>query len=146
MGLFDKVLGTGQIDKLTEAESMAGIALCAIAADGQITEEEAAGLGTTLSRMQLFSGMSNRQVNDIFNKLVKVVRAQGVDSLLTMSSAAIRADLKPTAFAVAADLIMADGHVAGQEKSFLEKIQKSLAVEDAMALKIVEVISIKNRG
>lgn len=146
MGLFDKVLGTSTIDKLNEAEGMAGIALCAIAADGQITEEEAAGLGTTLSRMQLFGGMNNRQVNDIFNKLVKVVRNQGVDALLQMSTAALRAELKPTAFAVAADLIMSDGHVAGAEKTFLERIQKSLSVDDALALKIVEVIAIKNRG
>lgn len=146
MGLFDKVLGSSTIDKLSEAEGMAGIALCAIAADGQITEEEAAGLGTTLSRMQLFSGMSNRQVNDIFNKLVKVVRQSGVDALLNLSTQSLRAELKPTAFAIAADLIMADGHVAGQEKVFLERIQKTLGVTDDLALKIVEVIAIKNRG
>ena len=146
MGLFDKVLGTSTIDKLSEAEGMAGVALCAIAADGQITEEEAAGLGTTLSRMQLYRGMSNRQVNDIFGKLVKVVRQSGVESLLGMSAQALRAELKPTAFAIAADLIMADGHVDGKEKQFLERIQKSLDVNDDLALRVVEVIAIKNRG
>lgn len=146
MGLFDKVLGTSTIDKLTEAEGMAGIALCAVAADGQITDEEAAGLGTTLSRMQLYSGMSNKQVNDVFGKLVKVIRQSGVDQLLTLSAASVRPELKATAFAVAADLVMADGHVAGQEKQFLEKIQRTLGVDDPTALKIVEVIAIKNKG
>ena len=146
MGLFDKVLGSSTIDKLTEAEGMAGIALCAIAADGQITEEEAAGLGTTLSRMQLYRNMNTRQVNDIFGKVVKVVRQTGVDALLSMSAQALRADLKPTAFAVAADLIMSDGHVDGKEKQYLEQIQKTLGVNDDLALKVVEVIAIKNRG
>lgn len=146
MGLFDKVLGSSTIDKLNEAEGMAGIALCAIAADGQITDEEAAGLGTTLSRMQLYRGMSNRQVNDIFGKLVKVVRQTGAESLLGMSAQALRADLKPTAFAIAADLIMSDGHVDGKEKQFLEQIQKTLGVNDDLALRVVEVIAIKNRG
>ena len=146
MGLFDKVLGSSTIDKLSEAEGMAGVALCAIAADGQITEEEASGLGTTLSRMQLYNGMSNKQVNDVFGKLVKVVRQSGVDALLNMSAQSIRPELKPTAFAVAADLIMADGHVDGKEKQFLERIQKTLGVSDDLALKVVEVIAIKNRG
>ena len=145
MGLFDKVLGSST-DKLTEAEGMAGIALAAIASDGMITEEEAAGLGTTLSRMKVYGGMSNRDVNKVFEKLIKVARAEGVDKLLELSSGAVRAELKQTAFAVAADLLMADGHVAPEEKKFLEKIQHSLAVTDEVALKIVEVMSIKNRG
>jgi tellurite resistance protein len=146
MGLFDKVLGSSTTDKLTEPEGMAGIALAAVAADGVITEEEAAGLGTTLSRMNLYSGMSNRDVNRIFEKLIGVVRKQGVDALLALSSQAITPGLKPTAFAIATDLLMADGHVAPEEKAFLERIQKSLSVDDPTALKIVEVISIKNKG
>ena len=145
MGLFDKVLG-GSTDKLTEAEGMAGIALAAIASDGMITEEEAAGLGTTLSRMKLYSGMSNRDVNKVFEKLIKVARSEGVDRLIDLSSSAVGAGLKQTAFAVAADLLMADGDVPPTEKKFLEKIQHSLGVTDDVALKIVEVMAIKNRG
>lgn len=145
MGLFDKVLGS-TTDKLTEAEGMAGIALAAIASDGMITEEEAAGLGTTLARMKLYAGMSNRDVNKVFEKLIKVARSEGVDRLLDLSSSAIRPELKQTAFAVATDLLMADGHVAPEEKKFLEKIQHGLGVNDETALKIVEVIAIKNRG
>ena len=146
MGLFDKVLGSGETTKLTEAEGMAGIALCAVAADGVITEEEAAGLGTSLSRMNLYGGMSNRDVNKIFEKLIQVVRRQGVDQLMMLSSNAITPNLKPTAFAIATDLLMADGNVAPEEKAFLERIQKSLQVDDPLAVKIVEVIAIKNRG
>lgn len=145
MGLFDKVLGSST-DKLTEAEGMAGIALAAIASDGMITEEEAAGLGTTLSRMKLYGGMSNRDINKVFEKLIKVARSEGVDKLLELSSGAVRAELKQTAFAVAADLLMSDGHVAPEEKKFLEKIQLSLGVNNETALKIVEVMAIKNRG
>ncbi|HVM44689.1 MAG TPA: tellurite resistance TerB family protein [Candidatus Thermoplasmatota archaeon] len=146
MGLFDKVLGGGSTNKLSEQEGLAGIALAAIASDGMITQEEAAGLGTTLSRMKLYAGMSDRDVNKVFEKLIKLARSEGVDTLLRLSSDAVRPELKQTAFAVAADLLMADGDVAAEEKRFLEKIQRSLGVEDDAALKIVEVMSIKNRG
>jgi uncharacterized membrane protein YebE (DUF533 family) len=146
MGLFDKVLSTGATDKLTEAEGMAGIALAAIASDGVITEEEATGLGTSLARMRLYSGMNDRDINKQFEKLIKIARAEGVDKLLELSATAIRDELKQTAFALAADLLMTDGHVAPEEKSFLERIQKQLGVNDDVALRIVDVIAIKNRG
>lgn len=145
MGLFDKVLGSGS-DKLTEAEGFAGVALCAIASDGMITVEETSGIGTSLTRMKIFQGMTPRQLNGVFEKLVKIIRAKGVDELMTMSAAAVPGDLRATAFAVAADLLMADGTVEPSEKAFLEKIQKSLGVADDLAVKIVEVIAIKNKG
>jgi tellurite resistance protein len=145
MGLFDKVLGGGN-DKLNEAEGMAGIALCAIAADGVVTEEEAAGLGTTLSRMKLYHGMSPRDINKMFEKVLKVARGQGVEVLMNQSAEAIKPALRPTAFAIATDLLFADGDVAPEERRYLEKIQKNLGVSDEQALKIVEVMQIKNLG
>ena len=145
MGLFDKVLGGGN-DKLNEAEGFAGIALCAIASDGMITEEEAAGLGTTLSRMKLFRGMSNRDVNKIFEKLLKMAKSQGVETLMIQSAEAVKPELRPTAFTVAADLLFADGDVSPEERRYLEKIQKNLGVNDDLALKVVEVIALKNKG
>ena len=145
MGLFDKVLG-GSNDKLNEAEGMAGIALCAIAADGMVTEEEAAGLGTTLSRMKLYQGMSSRDINKMFEKVLKIARSQGVDVLMNQSAEAIKPNLHPTAFAIATDLMFADGDVAPEERRYLEKIQKNLGVNDDLALKIVEVMQVKNMG
>ncbi|HWG89349.1 MAG TPA: tellurite resistance TerB family protein [Candidatus Thermoplasmatota archaeon] len=145
MGLFDKVLGTSS-DKLNAQEGFAGIALCAIAADGSITEEEAMGLGTNLSRMKLYQGYSGRQMNNVFEKLIKTARSKGVPELLAQSAEAVPKELKTTAFAVAADLLFADGSVDASERKFLETIQKSLGVDDAMALKIVEVVQIKNMG
>ena len=145
MGLFDKVLGSGN-DKLNEAEGMAGIALCAIAADGMVTEEEAAGLGTTLSRMKLYRGMNGRDINKMFEKVLKVARSQGVEVLMNQSAEAIKPNLRPTAFAIATDLMFADGDVAPEERRYLEKIQKNLGVNDDLALKIVEVMQLKNMG
>lgn len=145
MGLFDKVL-SGTPEKLTEQEGMAGVALCAIASDGVVTEEEAGGIATTLARMKLYRGMGARDVNKMFEKCIKVIRASGPEQLLEMSVAAIKPELRPTAFAIAADLLMADGDVAPQEKQFLEKIQKNLGVNDDLALKVVEVIALKNKG
>ncbi|MGQ0536435.1 MAG: tellurite resistance TerB family protein [Methanobacteriota archaeon] len=145
MGIFDKVLGSGS-EKLNAREGFCGIALCAISADGVITEEEAFGLTNALARMRLYQGISEREFRGMFAKLVSTARAKGVEPLLSEAAAAVPPELRPTAFAVATDLLMADGHVAPDEKRFLEKIQKSLDVPDDLAVKIADVIRIKNQG
>lgn len=145
MGLFDKVLG-GSSDKMTEQEAVAGIALAAIASDGTITEEEVNGLATALSRMKLYDHDA-RKVQKALERSVKFMRqSKDPEQLLQIASDAVSPQLKPTAFTIAADLLMADGEVSGSEKEFLERIQKSLQVQDDLALKVVEVMSIKNKG
>jgi hypothetical protein len=54
-------------------------------------------------------------------------------------------DLRESAFAIATDLVFADGHVEEREKEYIDRLQGVFGIDDAMALKIVEVIVIKNR-
>jgi len=148
MGLFDRFLDKPS-EKFNETEGLAGLALCAIAADGKITEDEVVGLSQTLSRMKLYHGMSNRQAQEAFGKSFAILQKKGVGGIkdvVDLSIPAIGPGLKPTAFAVFADLIMADGSVEDSEKMLLEDVQRRLAIPDETALKIVEVIGIKNKG
>ena len=50
------------------------------------------------------------------------------------------------AFAVATDLALADGEIAEEEKKLLTKIQQSLGIPEGEAVKIIEVMLIKNKG
>lgn len=145
MGLFDKVIGKGS-SEFTPAEGFTGIALAAVAADGVITPDEVQGLAAALGRTRAFKGANNRQVQGYFEKVTKVAKDEGVESLLKRSAEAVPRELRATAFAIAADLVFADGDVSGSEKKYLEHIQQVLGVADAEALKIVEVMAIKNKA
>jgi tellurite resistance protein len=148
MGLFDKVKGSKEAEqvKLNKEEAFAAVSLAAVAADGEITEEEARGLITSLLRMKLYEKFNDKQMSAMFNKLVGVIKRQGVDALVTSSKEVLPADLRETAFAVAADLTLADGVLAKGEKDILTKIQESLGVPEDKAVNIIEVMLIKNRG
>jgi hypothetical protein len=146
MGLFDKVFNKNTTEDLTAPEAFAGIALCAVAADGVITEEEAVSLSVNLMNRRLYSGYSDREMRAVFNKLVTIVNSEGINSLMEKSAKALPQDLRQTAFAVTTDLLLADGIMADSEKKFLERLQKSLQLTDEIALRIAEVISIKNKG
>lgn len=144
MGLFDKILG--KEEKFTELEGFAGIALSAIASDGVITEEEVIGLISTLSRMKLYKYKNQKEIEDMMRKVLDAYRKNGNDALMQQSANTIPKELKETAFAVAVDLLLADGIIEESEKKYLEELQKKLEISDDKALKIVEVIQIKNKG
>lgn len=145
MGLFDKVLNKAP-ENFTPAEGFTGIALAAVAADGVITADEVQGLAASLGRTRAFKNANPRQVQGYFERVTKIAKDEGVESLLKRSADAIPRELRTTAFAIAADLVFADGDVSGSEKKYLEHIQNVLGVADTEAVKIVEVMAIKNKA
>jgi|AGTN01.2.fsa_nt_gi Tellurite resistance protein TerB. len=146
MGLFDKVFGGNQPPKMTPPEAFVGVIMSAVAADGVITQEEALSVITVLSRMKLYQGKNEKELRGMLDRTVNTLKSQGPSPLIAAAKETLPADLRDTAFAVAADLVLADGIVEDKEKKFLEELQKAMGVSDDVALKITEVMVIKNRG
>jgi tellurite resistance protein len=148
MGLFDKVLGMKEAEKakLNKEESFAAITLAAVAADGYISEEEGRGIITGLARMKLFENYNPNKMGSMFNKLIGIIKNQGIESLVTLSKENLPQELRETAFAVATDLALADGTMDKSEQDILTKIQQTLGVPEETAIKIIEVMLIKNKG
>ncbi len=55
-------------------------------------------------------------------------------------------ELRPTAFAIATDVVFADGYVAESERAVLDLLQDCLRIRDDFAEKIIEVLLVKNQG
>lgn len=148
MGLFDKLFGgvDPSNQDLNKQEGMAAILLAMIAADGHISDEEANGVCAVFSRMKLFEQQSAQQHRGMIDRLFGLLKKQGAPNLLDLGARACPPELRQTAFALAADLVMADGVVQDEEKELLGRLQQQLGIPDDQATKIVEVIVIKNRG
>jgi len=132
--------------KLTEAEGFAAIALVAVKADGVIVPEEAAGLATTLARMRMYRGWTQARVIATLNKLIEMLKKEGVEVVLGAACATLRPELKETAYAVAADLIMADHVVNDLEDESLSRVQHHLGLDNETALPLFRAMMVKNRG
>jgi len=146
MGLFDKFGSKEEKEKLSKEEAFAAVSLVTIAADGVITEEEVRSMFVHLYRMKMFAGFNDKQFSNMLSKLANIVRKQGLEALVAMSRESLPENLKATAFAVATDLALADGDIAEEEKHLLTKVQQSLGLSEDEAVKIIEVMMIKNRG
>lgn len=148
MGLFDKVFGkeTAAAGVLDKQESFLAIALAVSAADGHISQSEVNGIISYLSRMKMFQNIAGNRMQAMFDNLIGIIRRQGVGPLVNMAKGSLPAELRQTAFACAVDIALADGVIEQDEQNLLEELQKVLEVPENIALNIIQVMIIKNRG
>jgi hypothetical protein len=148
MGLFDQVLSdrSTALSDFSPAEAFAAIALVAIAADGHFSEEEIDLLNISLKRMQLFKSYPTDVLRRMYDKMFGILRRDGANVLLDTAKPALPYELREPAFAIATDLILSDATVTPEEEAFLSHLCQTLEISSQTALKIVEVMVIKNRG
>lgn len=147
MGIFKKVFGQGTSEKiaLNSTEAFAAIALVAIASDGYLSESEEVEMKMRLGRMRLFKA-SMDNFERMKDYLVDALKKHGSNELIQSAKASLPPTLAPTAFAIAVDLVFSDGSVSSEEQAFVDDLRHILAIPDDLALKIVEVMTIKNKG
>ncbi|MHA1910369.1 MAG: tellurite resistance TerB family protein [Candidatus Kariarchaeaceae archaeon] len=74
-----------------------------------------------------------------------MLQNDGVGTIIHTAARVLTSELKETVFALAIDIVLADGIVDAKEKAFLDKLQAAIGINEALATKIVEVMIIKNR-
>ncbi len=147
MGLFDKAFGkeSGAVT-LNKQEAYAAVAVAAVAADGDVSAEEIQRTAIDLATLRAFRKYTMRDLGSTLETVAKLIKRRGPGPVLEAAKGVLQQGERESAFFVASDLILADGVVEKEEKEFLEELQRTLQVDDATALKIVEVVSIKNRA
>jgi tellurite resistance protein len=146
MGWFTSSKTPSSSDTFSKQEAFLAIALGASAADGNIAESEARGIFAYLLQMRMFDGYNERQLSDVFKKLIEILENEGVGGLVAIAKSSLPNELRETAFACAVDIVLADGVVEDSEKALLEELQQVLDVSDELGGKILEVMQIRNRS
>lgn len=127
MGLFSRKNETA---RLTDREALAGVALCAMYADGVAGAEEDDDLVAVLSGLEAFADADEDSVRDAVVKANAISSKQGDDALLDACCASLPPHLRPTAYAIALDVVGADGELAASELGFASRLQKRLGLTD----------------
>jgi uncharacterized tellurite resistance protein B-like protein len=144
MSLVDRALqGQGQSAvplRLSRTEAFAAILVAAVAADGELNAAESARLNGLLPPNPADGGPN------LVESTLAVLTERGLRATLTAAAAALPANLRPTAFAQATDLVLADARIGKREEAFIDALREALGISGALALRIVDVLLIKNRG
>lgn len=150
MGLFDAFRKSGNLQQnqitLGPAEAFAAVMLIVVAADGYLSNEEISLLNTVLGRMKLFRSYSGDVMRRMFDKLGNLLRREGNEALFNAAMATLPHDLYETTFAIATDLVLADGEVSPEEEALLGSLCSAMELSQETVNQIIHVMLIKNKG
>ncbi len=146
MALFIKNENDIKKIELSQEEAFAAVTLIAMNIDGIHHSMEFRIIGMVLDRMKLFEKYSVESLRSMLEKLQKYINETGVEALYYAAVDILPMELRPTAFAVAVDVIMADDVVVEEEKKLLTELAKSLDIAQDLAQKVIEVMQIRYRG
>jgi uncharacterized tellurite resistance protein B-like protein len=148
MSVVDKALQHTPVGAppLTVPEAIASLLVAAITVDGNVNTDEAARIGDVLGTSHVLRQAGDGSMDALANRAIALLSDHGLPAILTECTKAIPSDLRATTFALATDLALADGRIGDKEKAFIDELQTVLQIDEATAVKIVEVLLIKNRG
>jgi hypothetical protein len=150
MSVIDRALqelqgGGAEPPVLSVHDAMAAILIASVSADGALGVDESSRIQHVMSMSRLFKAASGTEGAGSVERAVTLLQEHGMDSVLAACAEALPPELHATAFAIAVDLVLCDGRIETREKAYIDRLQAALDVDDRTALKIVEVMIIKNR-
>jgi uncharacterized tellurite resistance protein B-like protein len=145
MGLFSNMFGGGQSKPVSfnRQEAFTGFLLAVIAADGVITNEEILDFYGATQKAQVLQGVGQNDFKRIIDKLMGVLKKQGLGELLNLSALGTTPDMKNGIFAYCCDLVFSDSNVDPNEAKVMDRIKQLLNIDDAFAEKAGRVAKAK---
>lgn len=130
---------------MNTAEAFAAIALAAVACDGKLGRDEAHALRRQLENRSLYNNCSEAAMGDLFDRLLSMLREQGVQGLISNAIPELSLRQQQSALAVAAHLVHADRVVNADEMAFLEQLTRDLSLPSDEAAMVIASIEALNR-
>lgn len=118
--------------------------IAAVAANRHVSAAEGARAQNIIWSMRRFRERSGDDVNRLIDRMRDRIEAQGAPAIMKQAALGIPVPVRPAAFAVAADLVLADGTLEQAERTFLQSLAAELGVARALSRQILSVIQLKN--
>ena len=125
-------------------EAFIAILIGAMDANRHVSREELARAHHIIWSMKRFRRKSGEEVNRLIESVRTVVEERGALPAIERAAKVIPRRLRCAAFALAADLVLADGKMEPAERRFLGRLASELVVEERNAATILDTMLVKN--
>jgi tellurite resistance protein len=130
--------------KLELDEALIALFVAAMNANLHVAPDEAARAHHLIWSTRHFRRKSGDTVGKLIQDMRALLQEGDTDAVMDGAARAIPARLRPAAFAVLADLLLADGRMDAQERKFLRTIGAKLQIKPETVRRVVDVILLKN--
>lgn len=107
------------------------------AADSDMPDAELRIIGDIVGDFPVFQGFDRAELPQVLNDCTDLIgREDGLEKTLKVIKSALPSNLRETAYAIACDLVAADGEATQEELRILELIRHRLAIDRLIAAAI----------
>ena len=132
------------IPRLTLDDAFIAILIGAMDANQHVSREEAARAHHIIWSMKRFRRKAGERVNRIIEAMRSLIETEGALAVITAATKVIPERLTAAAFAVSADLVLADGKIEPAERRFLERLASGLRLDRRTRDGLVRAMLVKN--
>jgi len=144
MGLFDK-LRSAAVPTFDVQRSIMTIVVAAVKSDGSVSDGEILRLRSICSGTQIFASNSTDQDNATITFADNVTDQLG-DAAIDHAASGLKQELRETAFALACDMVLADGILSDHEEGYLTQLASRLNISEDIINTVVQATIIRNRS
>ena len=145
MTILNKTTSPGsRIKKLHLDEALIALIIGAMNANDHVAREELARAHHLIWSTKRFRRKSGETVGRLIDRMKRLLEEQERSAVMETAAKAIPAKLRPSAFAIVADLLLADGKIDARERKFLQRLAVSLNIRARIASHVVEAMLVKN--
>jgi tellurite resistance protein len=134
-----------RLEKLVLDEALIALFIGAMDANGHVAREELARAHHLIWSTKQFRRRSGESVGRLIDRMKRLLEEQDASAVMDAAARAIPAKLRPSAFAVVADLLLADGKIDARERRFLHGVAVNFNIRARVASQVIEAMLVKNR-
>jgi tellurite resistance protein len=136
---------TRQVRKLDVDEALIALFIGAMNANGNVSPEEAARAHHLIWSTRRFRRKSGDTVARLIAGVRTLLETREVAAVIAAAARTIPRRLRPSAFALVVDLLLADGKIDPPERRFLQRLGSECQLDPAAVTRVVEVMLVKNQ-
>jgi tellurite resistance protein len=118
------------LNDLSEQDALLGLMILSSMSDGVVRISELVAIENVLDHFPIFSNYDKADINKVFAVMDRLLGSlNGIDRFLTFLKSTLPPNLHETAYAIACDVVAADGKLEQAELRLLEEIEHHLSLD-----------------
>ena len=135
---------TGRVTRLELDEALIALFIGAMNANDHVAREELARAHHLIWSTKRFRRKSGQTVGRLIDRMKRLLEEQDAADVMEAAARTIPAKLRPSAFAIVVDLLLADGKIDARERKFLQRLAVNFNIRAGLARQVIQAMLVKN--
>ena len=125
-------------------QALIALFIAAMNANGHVARDELARAHHLIWSTRRFRRKSGETVGRLIDRMKRLLEEHDPPEVIDIAAKTVPARLRPSAFAIVADLLLADGKIDARERRFLHRLAVNFRIPACVATGVIEVMLVKN--